>query len=95
MFNEENKTSHFFCALYINIKICYVQGRGIDANALAGLLKPETQQPPTAAAPSADQTSTGYSTSYPSSVSSYDYNNYKSSNYGPAKDDGKRGYRPY
>jgi len=71
-----------------------LQGRGIDANALAGLLKPETQQPPTAAAPSADQTSTGYSTSYPSSVS-YDYNNYKSSNYGPAKDDGKRGYRPY
>jgi hypothetical protein len=70
-----------------------LQGRGIDANALAGLLKPEAQQAP--AGPPADKVSTGYSTAYPS-VSSYDYNyTNKTSSYGPTKDDGKRGYRPY
>jgi len=68
-----------------------LQGRGIDANSLAGLLKPDASQP----APQADKAATGYSTAYPS-VSSYDYNyTNKTSNYGPAKDDGKRGYRPY
>jgi len=69
-----------------------LQGGGIDANALAGLLKkPEPTQPPTA-----EQGATGYSTSYPS-VSSYDYTYKSSSNYGPSKDDGKRGYQynPY
>lgn len=69
-----------------------LQGRGIDANSLAGLLKNDA---PAATAPPADKAATGYSTAYPS-VSSYDYNyTNKTSNYGPTKDDGKRGYRPY
>merc|ERR1719495_2034855 len=46
-----------------------LQGRGIDANSLAGLLKNDA---PPAPAPTADKGATGYSTSYPS-VSSYDY----------------------
>jgi hypothetical protein len=69
-----------------------LQGRGIDANSLAGLLsKPETSA--AAAPPTPEKVATGYSTAYPA-VSSYDYG-YKSSGYGPTKDDGKRGYRPY
>lgn len=69
-----------------------LQGRGVDSNALGALLKGDTQA---AAAPPADKAATGYSTAYPS-VSSYDYNySNKTSNYGPSKDDGKRGYRPY
>jgi len=66
-----------------------LQGRGIDANSLAGILgKPETSAAPTSA--TSEKTSTGYSTAYPSQ----DYG-YKSSNYGPTKDDGRSGYRPY
>merc|ERR1712080_594783 len=69
-----------------------LQGRGVDANALAGLLKGDSQPPP---APVADKAATGYSTAYPS-VSSYDYNySNKTSSYGPSKDDAKRNYRPY
>merc|ERR550534_1940146 len=67
-----------------------LQGRGIDANSLAGLLN--KNDAPAPAAPASNSTPTGYSTAYPS-VSSYDYG-YKSSNYGPTKD-GKQGYRPY
>ena len=68
-----------------------LQGRGIDANALAGLLgKSDT---PSAQPPTPEKASSGYSTAYPS-VSSYDYG-YKSTNYGPSKDDKRGGYRPY
>merc|ERR1719378_839588 len=67
-----------------------LQSRGIDANSLAGLLRNDA---PAAPAP-ADNT-TGYSTAYPG-VSTYDYGyTSKTSNYGPAKDSGKQGYRPY
>merc|ERR1712013_488661 len=70
-----------------------LQGRGIDANSLAGILggKQETAAAPSP--PTPEKTATGYSTAYPS-LSTYDYG-YKTTNYGPAKDDGKRGYRPY
>jgi len=70
-----------------------LQGRGIDANALGALLKGD---PSSAAPPSGGKSNnSGYSTAYPS-VSSYDnYSNTASSNYGPVKDDDKRGYRPY
>lgn len=63
-----------------------LQSGGINANALGALLKGDVQ-------PAEDKTSTGYQTSYPP-VSSYDHN-YKSSNYGSNKDDGKRRYNPY
>ena len=69
-----------------------LQGRGIDANSLAGLLNKDAAPAP---APAANKTPTGYSTSYPS-VSSYDYGYAcKTSNYGPTNDDSKLGYRPY
>ena len=69
-----------------------LQGRGIDANSLAGILgKQETAAAPSP--PTPEKAATGYSTAYPS-LSTYDYG-YKTTNYGPAKDDGKRGYRPY
>lgn len=66
-----------------------LQGRGIDPNALGALLKGDAAAP----ASGGESANSGYSTSYPS-VSTYD-NHSQSSNYGPLKDDDKRGYRPY